>query len=463
MTQPKIAVDLIMKKMAESTEQSHVKAKRASEILLGPLDTEISPTPYEVVYEEDRIKLKHYMPKEVKYKRPLLVVYALINRETMLDLQEGRSVVQTFLDNGLEVYMIDWGYPTRKDQYLTIDDHVNVYMDNVIDFIRKRHELEQIHLMGICMGGAFCVMYSALHPEKIKNLVTTVTPTNFDTDKGLLHIWMRNTNADQMADCYKNMPGDLMNLGFLLLNPARLIIDKYISFFENMDNKGFVENFIRMEKWIFDSPDVPGETFRQFITDCYRENRLIQSRLELDGKRVDLKKLTMPLLNIYGKFDHLVPPEACDKLTKQVGSKDTEDMCLDTGHIGIYVSSKCQKIFGPKILSWLKERDQEQKAEQPRAKEKAKAEKKPAETATEPDAAPEETKKSEPKKAAKKSTASKKTAEPAAKETKETEETEETETRAAAKSKKPKRQVASSSAPKSTSRSKTGKKSAKKS
>lgn len=361
MTQPNIAVDLILKKMTESSEQVKTRARKASEVLLGPLETDLATTPHEIVYQEDRMRVKHYKPEKVTHKYPLLMVYALINRETMLDLQPERSVINNFLKEGIEVYMIDWGYPTRKDQFVTIDDHVNGYMDNVVDFIRKRHDLPQINLMGICMGGAFSVMYSSLHPEKIKNLVTTVTPTNFDTDKGLLHIWMKQTNADLLEEGYGNMPGDLMNLGFLLLNPARLIIDKYIGFFENMDNKTFVENFVRMEKWIFDSPDVPGATFRQFVVDCYQKNLLIQSKLELDGKRVELKNLTMPLLNIYGKFDHLVPPEACELLTKHVGSKDTEDMCLNTGHIGIYVSSKCQELFAPKIAGWLKEREGEEK------------------------------------------------------------------------------------------------------
>jgi polyhydroxyalkanoate synthase len=164
-------------------------------------------------------------------------------------------------------------------------------------------------------------------------------------------------NVDLMVDTFGNMPGDLLNLGFLLLNPARLMLDKYIGFMENMDQKDFVENFIRMEKWIFDSPDVPGETFRQFVKDCYQNNLLIQNRMAVGDRIVDLKQITMPLLNFYGKFDHLVPPDACKRLTGQVGSRDTEDICLDTGHIGIYVSSKCQREFAPKIAAWLKERD----------------------------------------------------------------------------------------------------------
>jgi polyhydroxyalkanoate synthase len=359
MDQRKIPVDLILAKLAEDAEKAQSRVQKASDVLLGPLETDIATTAYDVVYEEDRVKLKHYRPiTDIQLRTPLLVVYALINRETMLDLQPGRSVVETFLKLGVDVYMIDWGYPTRKDRFLSIDDHVNGYMDAAMDFIRRKHGIEKVNLMGICMGGTFSVIYSALHPEKVQNLVTTVTPTNFDTDKGLLHLWMRAIDPDAMVNAFGNMPGDLLNLGFLLLNPARLMIDKYVGFVENMDKKAFVENFIRMEKWIFDSPDVPGETFRQFLKDCYHENRLIQNQMQVGGRRVDLNNVTMPVLNFYGKYDHLVPPEACDKLTQAVGSADTTDVCLDTGHIGIYVSSKCQREFAPKITQWLQAREE---------------------------------------------------------------------------------------------------------
>ncbi|MBI5571403.1 MAG: class III poly(R)-hydroxyalkanoic acid synthase subunit PhaC [Desulfomonile tiedjei] len=358
MTQSKIRVDLILASLAEDAEKAQEKVQKASDVFLEPLHTDIATTPYEVVYQEDRVKLKHYYPiAETRFKTPLLVVYALINRETMLDLQPGRSVVQTFLKSGIDLYMIDWGYPTRKDKFLTIDDHVNGYMDNVVDFVRKKHKVPTINLMGICMGGTFSVIYSALHPDKVKNLITTVTPTNFDTDEGLLHIWMRHLDVDRLVDAFGNMPGDMMNFGFLLLNPARLVIDKYVGFLEHMDDRSFVENFVRMEKWIFDSPDVPGETFRQFIKDLYQQNLLIKNRLEIGDRRVDLGKITMPVLNFYGSFDHLVPPGACELLTSRVGSTDTEDVRLDTGHIGIYVSGKCQKEFAPKIVKWLQQRD----------------------------------------------------------------------------------------------------------
>lgn len=358
MNQTKIPVDLILKNIEENRQSTQKKLRRASAVLTSELDTAISTTPYDIVYEEDRVRLKHYRPEKVMCKTPLLVIYALINRETMLDLQPRRSVVESLLALGVEIYMVDWGYPTRKDQFLTIGDHVNGYIANIVDFICKKHMIARVNIMGICMGGVFSIIYSALHPHRVKNLVTTVTPSNFDTDKGLLNIWMRQTDAQILGDVYGNMPGDIMNLGFLLLNPARLMIDKYVGFMQNIDDKSYVENFIRMEKWIFDSPDVPAATFRQFIDDLYKKNLLIESKLEIDGERVDLRNITMPVLNFYGKFDHLVPPEACNLLTSRIGSSDKEDICFDTGHIGIYVSSKCQREFAPKIADWLLARDE---------------------------------------------------------------------------------------------------------
>ena len=354
-----MAGELIMARVAGDSAKFYDQVRKAKEVLLSPLETDIAVTPYDVVWEEDRVKLKHYRPTtEPSLKTPLFIVYAQVNRETMLDLQPGRSVVETFLAAGLDIYMLDWWYPTRKDRYLNLDDHVNGYIDGAVDFILEKHGIDQLNIMAICQGGTMSVMYAALHPEKIKNLVLTVTPTNFDHDAGLLNVWARSLDPDKLVASYGNIPGDIMNLGFLLLNPARLMIDKYVGLMENIHSKDFVENFVRMERWIFDSPDLPGEAFRDFIQWMFIENRLIKNELVLGGKKVDLRNITMPVLNIYGKYDHLVPPAACEQTTSRIGSTDKEDLCLDTGHIGIYVSSKTQRQFGPKIIRWLTERDE---------------------------------------------------------------------------------------------------------
>ncbi len=242
------AGELIMARVVGDTATFCDRLRNARDVLLSPLETEVATTPYDMVWEEDRVKLKHYRPVTApSLKTPLLVVYAQVNRETMLDLQPGRSVVERFLAAGLDVYMIDWGYPTRKDRFLNLDDHVNGYIDSCVDFVRNAYGIQQINIMGICQGGTMCVMHAALHPKKIKNLVLTVTPTNFDHEAGLLNVWAKSLDPDKLVASYGNIPGDIMNLGFLLLNPARLMIDKYVGFLENIHNKDFLEKCLNDE------------------------------------------------------------------------------------------------------------------------------------------------------------------------------------------------------------------------
>jgi polyhydroxyalkanoate synthase subunit PhaC len=357
MDRPKIPVDLILAKLAADAEQTRHRLDKAKDILLGPLDTDIGATPYEAVYREDRVTLKYYRPESPRLKTPLLLVHGLFNRETLLDLQPDRSVVRHLLKEGIEVYLVEWGSPTRRDQCISLDDHIDGYLDNLVDVIRRRHDTTNVNLMGVCLGGTFAVIYAALHPHKIRNLITTATPTQFDTPKGLLHLWVKAIDIDRLVDTFGNLPGNLVNMAFLLLNPPRLLLDKYLGFLENMDKKDFVENFIRMEKWIFDSPDIPGATARQLFKDLYQENRLVSGTLAVGDRTVDLQRLTMPLLNIYSQYDHLVPPEACVELRNRVGSQDTEEICLDTGHIGLYVSARFQREIAPKIGAWLLHRD----------------------------------------------------------------------------------------------------------
>ena len=345
-------------------ENNYDKFVKGMDILLNRPDFSVGTTPSEVVYSEDRMKLIHYIPTvEKPYPVPVLITYALVNRYYILDLQPDKSVIKKLLDEGFDVYAIDWGYPAGMDRYLTLDDYVNGYINNAVDHIREITGLDRITLLGVCQGGTFSVMYASLHPEKVKNLVTLVTPVDFDGDKGLLHVWAKSLDIDKIVDYYGMVPGDFLNTGFLLLDPFRLLIAKYVGMFEQVDcgsdeagrlrNEEMIRNFLRMEEWIFDSPDQPGETYRQFIKDCYQKNLLIKNRMVIGGKKINLKNISMPLLNVMAEYDHLVPNDASRPLTDAVSSKDKETLVFPTGHIGIFVGGRSQKEVCPGIAQWL--------------------------------------------------------------------------------------------------------------
>jgi len=159
-----------------------------------------------------------------------------------------------------------------------------------------------------------------------------------------------------MVDAQGNISGDFMNFGFLMLKPFQLNVEKYMGLTDILDDEAKLINFLRMEKWIFDSPDQAGETFRQFIKDFYQGNKLIKGELEIGGRNIDLKNLTMPVLNIYAEEDHLVPPASTLALEKFVGTQDYTVLSYPVGHIGMYVSGKVQKNLPPAIAEWLQAR-----------------------------------------------------------------------------------------------------------
>jgi len=320
-------------------------------------EVEVATTPKELVYRVDKVALYRYTRETpAKFATPIVISYALVNRHDMLDIQPDRSFVRNLLAQGFDVYIIDWGYPTKADKYVTLDDYVNWFLNDIVDFVRKNNGVEKVNLMGICQGGTISIIYSALHNDKIKNLVTLVTPVDFSTNDGLLFRWSKNINFDRLVDTYGAIPGEFLNNGFSMLKPM-MKVNKYMGVLDMMQDKEKVLNFLRMEKWINDSPDQAGECFRQFMKDLYQGNKLIKGELVVGNQKVSLKNVTMPVMNIYAAEDHLVPPAATIPLNDQVGTKDNELYKFPGGHIGVFVGARSQKELAPAVAKFLGNRD----------------------------------------------------------------------------------------------------------
>lgn len=345
--------------MLEQMVEIQRRMIRGMEVLTSTLETNVGATETEEVHRIGKVKLVRFKPVKPEKELlgvPVMIVYALVNRPYMMDLQEDRSVVKKLLEAGLDVYLIDWGYPRRGDRFLTLDDYIERFIGGMTAYLAERYERDDINILGVCQGGTFSAIYAALHPEQVRNLALMVTPIDFETRDGLLNLWSGALDVDQMVDVLGNIPGDFMNIGFLMLNPWRLMFDKYVTFLEHVDSRDFVSNFIRMEKWIFDSPDQAGEAFRQFMKNTYLGNKLVKGEMEIAGRKVDLKKITMPVLNVFAERDHLVPP-ACSRVVPDVvGSDDVTSESFPTGHIGMFTSARSQKHYAPTIANWFVER-----------------------------------------------------------------------------------------------------------
>lgn len=328
-------------------------------------DVDVGATPKKLVMRNDKVTLHHYdpLPGVEITTGPVIVVYGLIGRYSMADLQEDRSLIRNLLAQGVDLYVVDWGNPSRADQHLMIDDYVDEYLASCVDFMCESHGIDAVTILGICEGGVFSTIYAALHPEKVRNLILTITPIDFHADHedadpshGFLNLWTRNLHdedIDRLIHAFGNLPGEIVGSVFQQMTPVRSLTKYNIDLLDASKDEQKLLNFLRMEKWLADRPHHPGAAARQWLIDLYKENRLIAGTLEISGQMVDLEKLTMPVLNIYAQHDHIIPPPCATALGKYVGTDDYEEIALPAGHIGLYVSSRSQGVVGEGIYKWL--------------------------------------------------------------------------------------------------------------
>ncbi|EMA31400.1 class III poly(R)-hydroxyalkanoic acid synthase subunit PhaC [Halobiforma nitratireducens] len=349
----------IQRKAWEATADLAEKSQVAPDRTETLENVDVGQTPSEVVYEENKLELLHYESRtEEQYDVPILIVYALINKPYILDLQPDRSVVQTLLDAGFDVYLIDWGEPSKLDRSLGLEDYVDRYIDNCVDVVRDRSGQDAINVLGYCMGGTMSAMYTALYPEKVRNLGLMAAGLCFAGDGGVLELWGAEDYYDpeRVTETFDNVPAEFLDVGFALMDPVANNVTKYVRFYDNVEDEDFVENFARMERWLSEGIDVAGKAYEQFIEDIYQENKLYENELRLDGAHVDLENIDVPVLQIVAEYDHLIPPGASKPFNEVIPAEDTEIMEFATGHIGMSVSSRSHAELWPDVCEWFEER-----------------------------------------------------------------------------------------------------------
>jgi polyhydroxyalkanoate synthase subunit PhaC len=342
--------------MLQSAAAMQERGRSVLQSMLGLGDVEVGTSEKRCVYSEDRIRLYRYtaLARSANLK-PVLICYAMVNRPYLLDLQPDRSFIRELLLAGLDVYLLDWGYPDGADRFLGLDAYVDGYLRRCVEFVLDEHAIGSLTLLGVCQGGTMSLCYAAVEPKQIAQLITMVSPVDFKTPENLLSKWAQHIDVALLTQS-GNVSGDFLNLIYLSLMPFRLTQQKYVNLLQLQGDRVQLENFMRMEKWIFDSPDQPATAFREFIQWFFQENRLIRDELTLAGRPVRLKNLTAPVLNIFASKDHLVPPSASIPLGAHIGSKDYQSLEVDAGHIGLYVGGKTRKSVPAAVVAWLQTR-----------------------------------------------------------------------------------------------------------
>jgi polyhydroxyalkanoate synthase len=346
-------------------------------ILTSSTTKESKLSSHDTIYLKGRTRLLHYRSikekdNEKRDSAPLLIVYAPINRFHIMDLNPKRSVVRNLLSNGLDVYLLDLGYPTGKqDNKLSLSDYVD-YIRNAIQCIAQKgkeklelltYENNKIAILGYCWGGILALIYTALEASNsshnnidsynVKSLALMATPVDFAKDNTILANWSRSIDIDKMVDEFGNMNGQILDLAFVMRNPARYMFDKYLKLVKKLSDKEFVNNFINVEKWLYDTPPIPGNLYRQIINNCYRDNLLVKNKMKLNDKYIDLGNVNVPLLIIDAEKDDLVSTESAIAVSDYVSSKEKDFIKTPGGHVALCIGDSAHDKLWPEVAKWI--------------------------------------------------------------------------------------------------------------
>jgi polyhydroxyalkanoate synthase len=338
-----------------ATARLPVTLLTAASIMLTAGDAVIGATPREVVWTHRKTTLYRYHSERRMHPVPVLLVFALINRPDIFDLRPGHSFVEFLLDQGFDVFLVDWGVPGEEDDELGLAGYVCDELHGAVRETLRASGQQDVSLAGWCIGATLAAMYTALHAEgPVRNLVVLTMPV--DTSGSTYRRWVDRPAFDlDVMVSNGGVPGALIDFANKLLKPVANHVTTRRKLIESV-HTGAVDRvaYQAMSKWVSTNPPFPAAAYRDWIVAMYRENALVEGTLRLRGQRVDLSRIRRQgVLVVTAAADHIAPRAGTLPFLAMIGAHDVTHFDRQGGHIGLMAGSQARHEIWPDLAEWL--------------------------------------------------------------------------------------------------------------
>jgi len=313
---------------------------------------EYNPSP-ELVLKKNKMRL-YFFPKinsSKTTKFPILIVPSMINRHYILNLCKNHSLVEFLQIQGFDVYLLDWGIPKDEDRFISLEDYIGKYLKKASTTLLRHSKNIKFHLMGYCMGATLSFIHASLNSSQIISIINLLGPLDFEKSE-MLRDWTQVEvfKVNNLVDAMGQLPPELLNSSFEMMRPIHLLKLKKREIDQFFSSKVKPDDFFKaLKAWTEDNIPFPGEAYREYITQFYQQNNVINGNYKVFGKKVDLKIIKCPCLMIAATEDHIVPIKSAQV---HINSK-TQFLTVKGGHVGSVVGKKASKELWPKISTWL--------------------------------------------------------------------------------------------------------------
>ena len=315
-----------------------------------------------LLYQEKYISLYHYLPKnENVYSVPVLLVPPLMITTDIFDLVPEHSFADTLVENGFNVYLIDFGKPDQDSAHLKVDDYVLNFLYRAVHMSKKHSNAQQITLLGYCLGGSFSTIYASVSLDiknDIKNVINIAGPIDLE-HISFFNLLFKPFKKEwfALADKFGGLPKELLTFIFKIADPTSYLRRPFQLINKAWD-RDFLVKYQALNHFFNNFQNLPAAVFKQCF-EIISSNDLVSGKLKLLDQNIDLSKLQANYLAFGGSMDTFIPPDSIRSVQKYISSKDFQYMELPFGHVSIMGSERAKNTVWKTCVDWLKTRSGE--------------------------------------------------------------------------------------------------------
>jgi polyhydroxyalkanoate synthase len=341
---------------AEDVEAGHGQLKiRQSDSSKFKLGENLATTKGKVIFRNELIELIQYNPTTAQVmKRPLLIVPPWINKFYILDLNPEKSFIRWSVEQGLTVFVISWVNPDERQANKSFADYMREGIFAALDAIEAAIGERDVTAIGYCVGGTLLSVtlayMAAVGDTRITSATLFTTQVDFTDAGDLKFLSDENTIRgleEKMAE-QGYLEGSNMASAFNMLRPNELIWNYIVNnYLKGKDPMAF-----DLLTWNSDNTRMPAANHSFYLRNFYMDNKLTKGELDLEGVRLDLGKISVPIYNLAAKEDHIAPARSVYNGAKYFGGP-MRYVLAGSGHIAGVINPttkpKYQYWYGPDV------------------------------------------------------------------------------------------------------------------
>jgi polyhydroxyalkanoate synthase len=330
------------------SQRGRAKLGRLHEILTSPGHFGKGASPTTVVYRENKLRLLRLLDDNGRPRTgtPVLFVPAPVSRYFIIDLLPGRSFAGYVAAAGFDVYIADFGTPTREDRFADLSYYVDGLVRRCVRAIAKITGERSINLVGYCLGGTLSLLYSALYPETVRRLILLTTTVDGDVEGGISWVAHKMGLAGESYDVPRLVPAVEVKSWFEMLAPgSNSVVGRVNDLWERLDDEPERLRDVRtMATWVDDVVPASG---RQ-LAELYQKfgpgrNSLMKGTATVGERTLDFSAVSCPVMAVSAEKDTIAPPAGVDAIKRIVPHADV--VRLAGGHVGIVAGRAAASLW----------------------------------------------------------------------------------------------------------------------